>query len=278
MSQRFTYSISLLSRPPAESYTFSAKEKDSETGLSYFGARYYNSDLSIWLSVDPMSDKYPSLSPYVYCADNPVRLVDPNGEEIGDYFDENGAFLMNDGRDDGKIYIVNSEKWNCIWDESEKFPEEVKDTPELLQLASSAKPPSSVNLSDDAIYNILCYYNPTDLPLDQIELDESILFHTSTEAIQNQGAVSFKHTLYCNIQGWQKNKYFLNNSYDILSSYDNEVGHIISASLNYMQLSDEAREIKAINHQRLQNNYKRTSLPFKNSKDSYVFAKLFFVA
>ena len=64
------------------SHTFSAKEKDAETGLSYFGARYYSSDLSIWLSVDPMSDKYPSLSPYVYCADNPVKLVDPNGEEI----------------------------------------------------------------------------------------------------------------------------------------------------------------------------------------------------
>ena len=29
-----------------------------------------------------MSDKYPSLSPYVYCADNPVKLVDPNGEEV----------------------------------------------------------------------------------------------------------------------------------------------------------------------------------------------------
>jgi RHS repeat-associated protein len=64
------------------SHTFSAKERDSETGLSYFGARYYSSDLSIWLSVDPMSDKYPSLSPYVYCADNPVRLVDPNGCEL----------------------------------------------------------------------------------------------------------------------------------------------------------------------------------------------------
>ncbi|MBP5709854.1 MAG: hypothetical protein J6W84_02630, partial [Bacteroidales bacterium] len=38
-------------------------------------ARYYNSDLSIWLSVDPLSDKYPNLSPYVYCANNPVRLV-----------------------------------------------------------------------------------------------------------------------------------------------------------------------------------------------------------
>ena len=63
-------------------HTFSAKEKDSETGLSYFGARYYSSDLSIWLSVDPQASKYPSLSPYVYCANNPVKLVDPNGEDV----------------------------------------------------------------------------------------------------------------------------------------------------------------------------------------------------
>ena len=62
-------------------YTFSAKEKDAETGYSYFGSRYYSSELGIWLSVDPMSDKYPSLSPYTYCADNPVKLVDPNGED-----------------------------------------------------------------------------------------------------------------------------------------------------------------------------------------------------
>ncbi len=79
------------------SYTFSAKERDSETGLSYFGARYYNSDLSIWLSVDPMSDKYASLSPYVYCADNPIKLVDPNGDTIfvGDNYYYLGEQLYN---------------------------------------------------------------------------------------------------------------------------------------------------------------------------------------
>ena len=66
-------------------FTFSAKEKDLETGLSYFGSRYYSSDLSIWLSVDPQAAKYPSLSPYVYCADNPIKLVDPNGEDIVPY-------------------------------------------------------------------------------------------------------------------------------------------------------------------------------------------------
>ena len=63
-------------------YTFSGKEKDVETGYSYFGARYYDSGLSIWLSVDPMSDKYPNLTPYAYCANNPVILVDPDGMDF----------------------------------------------------------------------------------------------------------------------------------------------------------------------------------------------------
>ena len=62
---------------------FIGKERDSETGFSYFGARYYDSDLMTgWLSVDPMADKYPSLSPYNYCAWNPIRLVDPDGRMI----------------------------------------------------------------------------------------------------------------------------------------------------------------------------------------------------
>ena len=33
-----------------------------------------------WLSVDPMADKYPNISPYAYCAWNPVKLVDPDVE------------------------------------------------------------------------------------------------------------------------------------------------------------------------------------------------------
>ena len=61
---------------------FTGKEKDSESGYYYFGARYFMPTLSIWNSVDPMADKYPSLSPYNYCAWNPVKIVDPDGEEI----------------------------------------------------------------------------------------------------------------------------------------------------------------------------------------------------
>lgn len=64
-------------------FAFAGKETDLETGLSYFGARYYDSELLTgWLSIDPMSDKYPSLSPYNYCANNPVKLIDPNGMSL----------------------------------------------------------------------------------------------------------------------------------------------------------------------------------------------------
>ena len=65
-------------------YTFSGKEKDAETGYSYFGARYYNSDLSIWLSVDAYSSYYPQISPYLYVAGNPSNLIDFNGNFIVD--------------------------------------------------------------------------------------------------------------------------------------------------------------------------------------------------
>jgi RHS repeat-associated protein len=60
---------------------FIGKERDSETGFSYFGARYYDSDLMTgWLSVDPMADDFLYISPYNYCEWNPVKLKDPNGE------------------------------------------------------------------------------------------------------------------------------------------------------------------------------------------------------
>ena len=70
-------------------------------------ARHYHSALSIWLSVDPMADKYPGVSPYAYCANNPVKLVDPNGREIGEYYDWYGNYLGWDGVDDDNVYIVS---------------------------------------------------------------------------------------------------------------------------------------------------------------------------
>ena len=66
-----------------ERFTFTGKERDDETGYSYFGARYMDHELmTMWLSVDPLADKYPSISPYVYCAWNPIKLIDPDGRQV----------------------------------------------------------------------------------------------------------------------------------------------------------------------------------------------------
>ena len=65
-----------------ERFTFTGKERDEETGYGYFGARYMDYELmTMWLSVDPMADKYPSISPYAYCVWNPLRLIDPDGRD-----------------------------------------------------------------------------------------------------------------------------------------------------------------------------------------------------
>ena len=62
-------------------YLFNAKELDEETGLYYYGARYLDPAGVRWLSVDQKFEKYAGISPYSYCLDNPIRLIDPNGEE-----------------------------------------------------------------------------------------------------------------------------------------------------------------------------------------------------
>lgn len=82
-------------------YKFNAKELDSETGLYYYGARYYNPRLSIWYGVDPLAIYNPvmedefygdgehndgvyflgNLNPYIYTYQNPIKYIDPNGKQ-----------------------------------------------------------------------------------------------------------------------------------------------------------------------------------------------------
>jgi RHS repeat-associated protein len=62
---------------------YTGKEYDEEEGINqyYFGARFLHETMLRFTSVDPLTEKYPGLSPYVYAAANPVRNYDPDGEE-----------------------------------------------------------------------------------------------------------------------------------------------------------------------------------------------------
>ena len=66
-----------------ERYTFTGKERDEETGYGYFGARYMDYTLmTSFISVDRYASKYPFISPYAYCAWNPIKLIDPTGDTL----------------------------------------------------------------------------------------------------------------------------------------------------------------------------------------------------
>ena len=80
------YGEELLNQHPFsynERFTFTGKERDAETGYDYFGARYRESNfLNHFISVDPLADKFIDKTPYLYCEGNPIKFVDPDGQQI----------------------------------------------------------------------------------------------------------------------------------------------------------------------------------------------------
>ncbi|MDD2565075.1 MAG: RHS repeat-associated core domain-containing protein, partial [Salinivirgaceae bacterium] len=70
-------------------YKYVGKERDEETGLYYYGARYYAAWIGRWTAVDPLKEKYLHLSPYSYVANNPMKFIDPDGRKIVWADDEN---------------------------------------------------------------------------------------------------------------------------------------------------------------------------------------------
>ena len=92
-------------------YLFNGKELDEQTGLYYYGARYFDPRTSIWQSVDPKADEMPAWSPYNYALGNPVKLVDPDGmKPTGDYYNEKGILVGNDKKADNKVYVIKTTK------------------------------------------------------------------------------------------------------------------------------------------------------------------------
>ena len=64
-------------------YKYNGKEFDHTHGLNWYdyGARMYSPDLPMWTAMDPKCEEYYHLNPYVYCADNPVNSIDPDGRK-----------------------------------------------------------------------------------------------------------------------------------------------------------------------------------------------------
>jgi RHS repeat-associated protein len=71
-------------------YLYNGKELHNDFGLGWYdyGARFYDPTGVHWTTVDPMAEKYSSFSPYHYAYNNPLLFIDPNGEEIWIYYND----------------------------------------------------------------------------------------------------------------------------------------------------------------------------------------------
>lgn len=112
------------------------KENDNEvkgTGNSVdFGARIYDPRLGRWMSVDPLQKKYPNLSPYEFCAGNPILFIDPDGKEIVIHFlDKYGKaqivkYTANMTANSGNAFVDETiSSLNLLYSGSEKGKEVV---------------------------------------------------------------------------------------------------------------------------------------------------------
>ena len=72
-------------RKPVQPYKYNGKELDEKRGLNWYdyGARQYDAAIGRFMTVDPMAEKYHSVSTYTYCLNNPIYFIDKNGLEPG---------------------------------------------------------------------------------------------------------------------------------------------------------------------------------------------------
>ena len=77
---------------------FTGKERDAESGLDYFGARYYGSSMGRFMSPDPIKitedrlvNPANTLNLYSYAANNPLKYVDPDGQDVTYFYDQGGV-------------------------------------------------------------------------------------------------------------------------------------------------------------------------------------------
>ena len=164
-------------------YSFNAKELDEETGMYYYEARYYKPP--VFTSRDPMFEKYFWMTPYAYCANNPVKYVDPSGKEPVDprtgkqlkiKFYNAAVYEYNDDIGtrksfDEKLYKHNTNniKWkesnrmrsklDGIWEGADPFP--LKKSLHYLDNASKKLLESFFPNNEDVTSNYVqgkCYY------------------------------------------------------------------------------------------------------------------------
>ncbi|WP_455496673.1 DUF6443 domain-containing protein [Coprobacter sp.] len=105
--------------PELQPYKFGGKELITMHGIDWydFNARMYSPVLMRFMSIDPMAEKYYGISPYAYCANNPIRNIDLRGDSItvlnlGSGTNQHMGMLIQNNTGKWQYYSVNGDNVN----------------------------------------------------------------------------------------------------------------------------------------------------------------------
>jgi RHS repeat-associated protein len=145
-------------------YKYNDKELDQMHGLNLYDyhVRQYESAIGRFTTVDPLAEKYYSISPYVYCANNPMRYIDPTGMFYDDYFSYQGKYLGTDNSATDYVRVVDEGQYN--------LNKEADGSIDPIIGTSMSKLHSQSGVSTDVSLAIFEYYNPTGLSLKNVDL------------------------------------------------------------------------------------------------------------
>jgi len=110
-----------VSSTPARRDLYNGKELQTAAGTDYldYGFRQYDQTIARWFNIDPKAEKYLQLTPYNYCAGNPIRNTDIGGLLIDDYYDYmTGRYLGTDGSSTNNLRIIREDIFRKIVDKN----------------------------------------------------------------------------------------------------------------------------------------------------------------
>ncbi|MGE3467927.1 MAG: RHS repeat domain-containing protein [Pyrinomonadaceae bacterium] len=138
---------------------FTGYERDNESGLDFAQARMFGSSLGRFTAVDPLSASASPSNPqtfnrYTYVLNNPMVMTDPTGL-IGDYYYDDGRYIGNDGKNDGKYYTATVDKRDITPEGEMIYVSNVKERPTAETMGIRALNASLGATADAAIFGKL---------------------------------------------------------------------------------------------------------------------------